>query len=909
MKAGILHILYYRLAKQQLLIICVLTLSIATDVLGDNRGNISDCVIPGIVKNDMVFEAHENKGVFITEGIDTPYELVTGHLIYRNNNGSPITPPMGIRSAVPLGGIGAGTFELRADGNFKDWQIFNNTGWKPDLKFNLFSLRVQSQATDNMMIKGGKAIARVLSTHPPAELPSIQKIEYRGLFPVSELKYDDPDIPVQISLKAFSTFKPHDSKSSAIPAAYFVFKLVNTSTEPRRVSVMFSLENCFDGKFFPENKYGSNGFTLSRKGEDAAAGSLSFAFLNNNGSSSYFGNFTELWQNFARKGYLENPNSESITTSGVSPIPDALEPFYKPNLIIGAPIAATTTDVFLKAGESQEVVGILAWYFPNQYYSGMYNNGSGPFVASCEKSPAKKVGHQYSNWFFDSRSVLDYANKHLAESRHSAKLWHNWCCENSLPDWFRNTLANNLSSIYKTSYWWENGQYRQLESFCSGALNPIHLYFYASMEFNTLFPDLSAGLLDSYAKKQRANGYINEHLGGWGSFEPVSREHFTDTNSDYILMVYQHFLLTGDIDFLHKHWLSVKRAFDYMVMKANPKWGLPTNGGCTWDIHFYEKYNLNSYTSFLYLAALKSLASMGDVLNENEFVLKVNKAYEKGQNSLNTYLWNGKFYRDHWDEKLSLTNFINADHIFGQVCARNLGFGELTDPKKIRSSLDSILTYGNPISPYGLRLFLDVNTVGESNCTSPDKENWDYLDSIWPAPCFNVAAEAIYQDKVDKGMDLAKEVCDHYALNLCNLWNWPDCHDSIDGLPTANSNYRRQMNFINVLLALSGFKYNAAKEELEFNPKLEAPFVIPFITPKAMGFYCTEKDRIKVEIIEGELNLRRLILTEKRDFSEAYISYPARHKIIDKTLITEFEKGLSLNSQKPLVIDLKKSGR
>ena len=35
-------------------------------------------------------------------------------------------PPLGMRSAVTLGGLGAGTIELRADGSLHDWNIFNN---------------------------------------------------------------------------------------------------------------------------------------------------------------------------------------------------------------------------------------------------------------------------------------------------------------------------------------------------------------------------------------------------------------------------------------------------------------------------------------------------------------------------------------------------------------------------------------------------------------------------------------------------------------------------------------------------------------------------------------------------------------------------------------------------------------
>ena len=34
---------------------------------------------------------------------------------------------------VPLGALGTGTVELRGDGSFRDWQIFNNWGNTPTL--------------------------------------------------------------------------------------------------------------------------------------------------------------------------------------------------------------------------------------------------------------------------------------------------------------------------------------------------------------------------------------------------------------------------------------------------------------------------------------------------------------------------------------------------------------------------------------------------------------------------------------------------------------------------------------------------------------------------------------------------------------------------------------------------------
>ena len=41
-----------------------------------------------------------------------------------------VTPPSGIRSAVPLGGISTGAVELRGDGTFHEWTIINQTPGK-----------------------------------------------------------------------------------------------------------------------------------------------------------------------------------------------------------------------------------------------------------------------------------------------------------------------------------------------------------------------------------------------------------------------------------------------------------------------------------------------------------------------------------------------------------------------------------------------------------------------------------------------------------------------------------------------------------------------------------------------------------------------------------------------------------
>ena len=47
------------------------------------------------------------------------------HLFQRLGDGTLVAPPIGLRSSPPLGGLGAGSVELRADGSFRQWTIWN----------------------------------------------------------------------------------------------------------------------------------------------------------------------------------------------------------------------------------------------------------------------------------------------------------------------------------------------------------------------------------------------------------------------------------------------------------------------------------------------------------------------------------------------------------------------------------------------------------------------------------------------------------------------------------------------------------------------------------------------------------------------------------------------------------------
>ncbi len=144
-------------------------------------------------------------------------------------------PPMS--SGIPLGGMGAGTFEIRADGRMYEWQVFNNwasTLTLPDTFFGIYAAQ-----------SGHKPVARRLETVTDARLPGmpVEQITYEGKFPIARLSYDDPDLPVQTTLIAWSPFIPHHPRESGLPAALFTFQVTNRTAQPVQASVLMSLRN------------------------------------------------------------------------------------------------------------------------------------------------------------------------------------------------------------------------------------------------------------------------------------------------------------------------------------------------------------------------------------------------------------------------------------------------------------------------------------------------------------------------------------------------------------------------------------------------------------------------------------------------------------------------------------------
>jgi hypothetical protein len=160
----------------------------------------------------------------------------------------PLTPPRIYRGAnleavaMPIGGIGTGTVWLDGQGRLGVWQIFNNfTEHRvPD---SFFAVRARA---------GGHApVLRVLQTVAEEPLQPVRSLTYEGGYPVARLNFDDPALPVRVTMEAFNPLIPTDTFNSSIPCAIFRLTARNTATEPAEVSLIATCQNAIGSRGAP----------------------------------------------------------------------------------------------------------------------------------------------------------------------------------------------------------------------------------------------------------------------------------------------------------------------------------------------------------------------------------------------------------------------------------------------------------------------------------------------------------------------------------------------------------------------------------------------------------------------------------------------------------------------------------
>ncbi len=160
----------------------------------------------------------------------------------------PASMPMG--SGAPLGGIGTGFVEIRPDGCFHEWEIFNAGSWAPGARSttasnpNLqFVLRTKSADGDIPQVRRLYLRSGENDLYSLPLLQDVESIRYYSQFPMTGLQYQDPTLPVEVSARIFSPLIPGKARESGTPGFHIVYTIENTSKETTEVSLAGFMDN------------------------------------------------------------------------------------------------------------------------------------------------------------------------------------------------------------------------------------------------------------------------------------------------------------------------------------------------------------------------------------------------------------------------------------------------------------------------------------------------------------------------------------------------------------------------------------------------------------------------------------------------------------------------------------------
>ncbi|MBP2832883.1 hypothetical protein J8281_11870 [Aquimarina sp. U1-2] len=799
-----------------------------------------------------------------------------------------------VRSGVALGGLGTGSIELRKDGNFYNWAIFNNypsgSGSILDLPvkpfsndqnaFLFFLVRYKEEGKQpkikllqltNGIDQGGLQDESPIYYFP--WLTAIEKIEYSARFPFVTMKFTDSEMPFTVSLKAFSPFVPHNPDDSSIPAIYFDFTIDSKIETPIEVEIIATQRNliAFDlgKKFFKTAIQKDTDYTFIKHDVGGVNqshdtyGQMGLGALGNQDVSYYSG-----WAHrhpFMEK-LLVSSTLENIddTKNRNKTAPDGSLIAYTGkdnNQVLKSSVAITKT---IPAGESVKANFFMTWYFPNAYgaiqrkankkNNTLLTNEQG-YEILLKKT--EKVGKYYENNF----KTIDEVNTYIIDNR--KKLVHQ--TEKFATDFYNSSINvgildqvnSQFNTLITSSQFDKAGRFAIQEGMTSnqawGPFATTDVSLYGSVMLVSLFPELQKSMMKAHKTLQTDKGEINHGLsfdlgknknGTFGVYERV------DLAPNYIQLVLRDYLFTNDKQYLKEMWPSVKLAIDY-ILKELDKDGdeMPDMHGIMCSYDNFPMYGLSSYIVSQWIAGLKMASIAAKDMNEDDLSKNYERIANKGISLMDKKLWNGTYFllsNDYLGSKGKDKGCL-TDQLFGQWVAHQAGLGRLFSQKKIKSALSTILDYSFIENTY-LR-----------NCTWPeyplfypmhDTNLWiDQANTPWTGVELAFAAFLIREDMVAEGEKIIEAVDKRYR-RAGLYWD----HQEFGG------HYYRPMSAWSIIDALSGF--TIVKDHYTFAPKTsDQQFSYFFSANTGTGSFIKNKSNtIKIVANQGELIIKSISL-------------------------------------------------
>jgi uncharacterized protein (DUF608 family) len=777
--------------------------------------------------------------------------------------------------AFPLGGIGTGNVSLGARGNLRDWEIFNQPAKGNTLPNTFFALYThqEGQTAVTRVLEGPIPPPHALSHgyHPisGAGLPRCAASQFQGEYPFAWITFDDPKLPVQAHLEAYTPLIPLNPDDSGIPGAILTYTLVNTTPDPVTITLVGSLCNPVGG--IQTDRFGSvagggvgqnvntlreeNGlrglhFTSQKYAPDALPyGSLSLTTDHADVTckpawmrGAWWDYLQEFWDDLTADGRLndlgyDTPSAEGTSDTGSLGLCDTIPP-----------------------GETRSYRFFLTWHSPNRTHDWQ---GRGDRI----------IRNHYATRFSDSWAVADYLHTNRQRLETETRAFHDALFGSTLPGFVLDALSANIVPLRSTTcFWLENGQFFGWEGCfdtagcCEGTCT--HVWSYAqTLAF--LFPTLEQVMRRiEFGAETEEDGFMHFRTAHHFRLEPTAARYHAaaDGQMGCVLRAYREWQLSGNWEFLEAVWPGIKRTMAF----AAREWDADGDGmpeGCQHNTYDIEFYGPNPLCTFYYLAALRAVEVMAEALGEPEIARVCRERFEAGSQKTMETQWNGTFFVQRLDDvdahKYQHGLGCLSDQLLGQLHAHILGLGYLAPKEAINSAAKAIFDHNfcaNLSDHVNCQRVYALNEeAGLLLCTWPDggrpRFPFPYSDEVWTGIEYQVAALLIYEGWLDAGLEIVAAVQARHDGVRRNRWNEFEC----------GNHYARSMSSWAVLQALSGARFDMARGEMRFEPVLAAStetdvFRAFWSHGRGWGIYTQRRDPVtdtwtpEITVLGGDLS-------------------------------------------------------
>jgi uncharacterized protein (DUF608 family) len=782
--------------------------------------------------------------------------------------------------AFPLGGVGAGSLALGGRGQLRDWEIFNrpNKGFRPSYAFP----SIWVQAGD------AKPIARVLESRilPPyggqtglgsENAPGLSRLSaarFTGEFPLARIDFEDQELPVRVSLEAFSPFIPLDPEDSGLPVAILRYRVSNSSRSAAKVSIAFSIDNPVkdpadrsnpDGRVNERREVGGlSGIVMSNSKlapEHPMNGQIALCLADPDTAhitmwrgwlqSRWWNAPLLFWDDFSDDGQL---GAEPSPHSGV------------------ASLCAQRT---IAAGDSADYTFLLAWRFANRT-----PDWCGWHAPKGDEHTI--IGNHYAQRFQTAWDAAEYAATNLERLESQTRLFAATLRETTLPAAVKEAAAANLSTLVSTTcFRTTDGEFHGFEGSndnrgcCHG--NCTHVWNYETST-TFLFPSFAHSL------RKAAFGYSMDDAGAMHFRQSLpdgkDRSGFAaaDGQMGQILHAYIDWLLSGDEAQLRELWPRIKKAIEFAWVPGG--WDANKDGvleGVQHNTYDVEFYGPNPLCGIYYLGALRAAEEMARAAGDAAPAAEYRRLFDNGSRWIDANLFNGEYYfqkvrgfkkeeiapalrstmgsEDTANPQYQVGEGCLVDQLLGQYLADVAGLGDLVSREHIQKTVASLYRYNYKRSMADhdnvQRTFVLNDEAALVVCdyakTQRPKIPFPYFAEAFTGSEYSAAILMLYHGMAREGVECISSIRSRYDGEKRNPWDEAEC----------GHHYARAMSAWSGVVALSGFQYDGRSASVEALPRISVPnFRCFWSTGTGWGVFSLTNSGLRIQVLKGQLACR-----------------------------------------------------